>query len=431
MSLYGGIVTSDMPDAPLVHRMLPPLQVVSLACLMMAAIGVLATEQPWAPGQLLVAALYAGMVPVIAIVWWLRARAGTTRRRAVLSAAVAAGLIPVAVTGSAGFTIPVLVLGVALLVLDIGRLAGVLGAAAVLITGTVLHGIGDTGWLVGLLNSVPIAILLGFGIALGELWRAYHQAHHRDLRTIAERDQALRRLESALARLRRSAEIEKELLLADERARSARDLHDGLGHRLTLISMSLEFARRAQQSDPQAAWDEVANADATAREALAEMRTWVRALSPVRDPDATGAAALEAIAESFRGTGLEVDVDTADTDLELGQDASLLLYRAVQEGLTNALRHSRASRVGITVGPEGEELVMRMRNDIAPDVEQQVPSGAAVPGFGLHGLAARAESLGGGVEAGRDEDGFTLCVRIDRSAGEDRSPAAPTDEVAR
>ncbi|MBM7499770.1 signal transduction histidine kinase [Brachybacterium muris] len=424
---------SDMPDAPLIRRMLPPLQLVSLACLVLAAVGVLVSEPLWSPGQLQVAVVYAGMAPVIAMAWWMRARAGTARRRAILSAAVAIGLIPVAVSGSVGFTIPVLVLGVALLVVDVGRSAGAVAAAAVVITGTVLHGIGETGWVVGLLNSVPIAILLGFGIALGELFRAYHQAHHRDLRAIAERDEALDRLESALARLRRTAEIEKELLLADERARSARDLHDGLGHRLTLISMSLEFAGRARQNDPEAAWAEVAGADATAREALAEMRTWVRALSPVRDPDATGVAALEAIAESFRGTGLEVDVDAEGEEPELGQDASLLLYRAAQEGLTNALRHSRASRVRISVGIEGQDVVMRMINDIAPSLGHGVPVGAATAGFGLRGLAARAEALGGGVTAAREGDRFVLCVRIDRgrAAGFADGMAARSEEAAR
>src|SRR5699024_6935483 len=230
---------------------------------------------------------------------------------------------------------------------------------------------------------------------------------------IAERDQALAQLEEAITQLRHTAEIEKELLLADERTRSARDLHDGLGHRLTLISMSLEFAQRSREIDPDAAWSEVATAETTAREALSEMRTWVRALSPVRDRDATGAAAFEAIAESFRGTGLEVVVDSGEHELELTPDASLLLYRAVQEGLTNALRHGHADHVRITLGIEGAEVVLRMVNDLDRSGLEHIPVGEASFGFGLRGLADRAAALEGGVSAARRGDRFERRVRLD------------------
>src|SRR5699024_11598913 len=131
-------------------------------------------------------------------------------------------------------------------------------------------------------------------------------------------------------------------------------------YRLTLISISLEFARRTRQSDPEAAWGEIDTADATSREAMTEMRTWVRALSPVRDADATGAAAFEAIAESFRGSGLEVGVETSGEDVPLRQEASLLMYRTVQEGLTNALRHGRYRPVRITFDTRGEESGPRL-----------------------------------------------------------------------
>jgi len=117
----------------------------------------------------------------------------------------------------------------------------------------------------------------------------------------AERD-------AALEKLRRRAVLEKELMLARERARAAHELHDGLGHRLTRIGMSLEFAGRVRDSDPDAAWEEVAVAERTSREAVREMRTWVRALSPVRAEDDRGVASLEDVAASFRGTGVRVRV---------------------------------------------------------------------------------------------------------------------------
>src|SRR5699024_10828939 len=267
----------------------------------------------------------------------------------------------------------------------------------------------------------PIVVLLCFGVALGSALRAYHEAHARDLRTISERDRVLARLEEAISRLRRTAEVEKELLLADERARSARDLHDGLGHRLTLISMSLEFALRTRQTDPEAAWDEVATAGSTAREAMTEMRTWVRALSPVRDADATGAAAFEAIAESFRGSGLEVEVETEGEDLPLVQEASLLLYRTVQEGLTNALRHGRSQQVRITFATRGDEIVLRMVSDLDEQARAQLPRGEVAPGFGLRGLAERAGALSGEARAEHHDGVVELTVHLPRQRAVDDS----------
>src|SRR5690625_5587094 len=122
------------------------------------------------------------------------------------------------------------------MVVDVGSATGLLTTLAVGAAVVILHVSSGNGLLVGLVNSLPVVVLLGVGIALGSALNAYEQAHARDRRTIAERDQALAQLEEAITQLRHTAEIEKELLLADERTRSARDLHDGLGHRLTLIS---------------------------------------------------------------------------------------------------------------------------------------------------------------------------------------------------
>lgn len=424
-------MTQPVCDAPLIRRLLPPLQALSLVCLLFATLGALADSGPWSSAGPMVAVLYGSAIPVVASLWVARSRVGTARGRAVLTVLVAIVLIPVAVFGSVGFTIPVLLTAVALMVVDVGRATGLLTTLAVGAAVVILHVSSGNGLLVGLVNSLPVVVLLGVGIALGSALNAYEQAHARDRRTIAERDQALAQLEEAITQLRHTAEIEKELLLADERTRSARDLHDGLGHRLTLISMSLEFAQRSREIDPDAAWSEVATAETTAREALSEMRTWVRALSPVRDRDATGAAAFEAIAESFRGTGLEVVVDSGEHELELTPDASLLLYRAVQEGLTNALRHGHADHVRITLGIEGAEVVLRMVNDLDRSGLEHIPVREASFGFGLRGLADRAAALEGGVSAARRGDHFELRVRLDarRCLGSELGSASTDDPV--
>src|SRR5699024_7121588 len=123
--------------------------------------------------------------------------------RALLSLAVAGVLLPVSLLGAVGFTIPVLLTGVALVVVDVGRKAGLQTAVVVGIGGTILHLTSGNSVLVGLSNALPVVVLLGFGIALGSALRAYEDAHADDLRTIAQRDRALDRLQEAMERLRR------------------------------------------------------------------------------------------------------------------------------------------------------------------------------------------------------------------------------------
>lgn len=409
------------PEAPLIGRLLPALQVLSLVCLAFAALSVVAVEGTWSGFPAFVAIAYVTAIPVVAVLWFVRTRRRSAQGRAMLSLIVSVVLLPVALLGAVGFTIPVLLLAVALVVVDCGRRAGYFTALAVGVAGAMLHLTSGNGLMIGVVNGLPVVVLLCFGVALGSALRAYQEAHARDRSTISQRDRALARLEEAISRLRSTAEVEKELLLADERTRSARDLHDGLGHRLTLISMSLEFARRTRQSDPDAAWGEIATADATAREAMTEMRTWVRALSPVRDADATGAAAFEAIAESFRGSGLEVGVETEGEDLPLVQAASLLLYRTVQEGLTNALRHGRARTVTISFDTRGEQIVLRLVSDLDDRARIRLPLGRIAPGFGLRGLAERAGALGGDALAEHRAGAVELTVRLPRASAVDDS----------
>lgn len=118
-------------DAPLIRRLLPPLQVLSLVCLVFAVLGALAVSGPWSGAGTTVAVIYGAAVPVVAVLWVARGRVRTASSRAVLTAAVGVVLIPVAVFGTVGFTIPVLLTAVALMVVDVGRAAGVVTVLAV------------------------------------------------------------------------------------------------------------------------------------------------------------------------------------------------------------------------------------------------------------------------------------------------------------
>lgn len=411
-----GVVSLGRMGAPRVdvERTLIALQALALCCLGTAAV-LRVIDHTQSGTGLAVAVVWLVLVPLIAGLWILRPRLVRAGHGVALTAAEVVLATPVAVFGTLGLTIPVLLLVVAFAVVDVSPRAGFHATVWISGVGLVLllsGGVGSWGAFAAALvqavvNVVPVLVLLGFGIALGLALRGYEQRRDADLR--------------AIERWRHAAEMEKELLLSDERARSARELHDGLGHRLTLVSMSLELAERMRRTDADQAWEEIRTAKETSGEALAEMRTWVRALNPVRDTGARGLAALELIAESFRGTGLSVEVTgdgAADRVLTDDDAIALVIYRAVQEGLTNALRHSGARTVRIDLRADADELRLAVTNDIGPAAATRVREGEPVLGFGLRGLADRAAERGGSMGARRTgaEFALELAVPLDRAA---------------
>lgn len=308
---------------------------------------------------------------------------------------------------SAGF----MMLALAILVLELGLRAG-LWAAGILVGALgVMTWFVRESWSVVLFQGIGNVVFVTLGLIVGLT-----------LRQIRAEQVENRRL---LRELRAAIDTEKELMLADERARSARELHDGLGHRLTLISMSLEYARRVRGRDDAQAWAEVENAQVEAQDALAYMRRWVRALNPPREPNLEGIAALEAIADSFRGTGLTVRVAQTGDERQLGKDASLFAYRLVQEGLTNVLRHSAADQVTITVHWREDRMEIELRDnggavgEIAGERTPESPplGQSADGGFGLRSLSERARELGGSFGVTRDDEGVVLQGSIPVGSG--------------
>ena len=163
-----------------------------------------------------------------------------------------------------------------------------------------------------------------------------------------------------------------------ERARIARDLHDLLGHSLTAITVKSELARRL---DGDAARREIASVEQLSRQALAEVRA---AVSGYRD--VTLAGELARGRELLRASGIEADVPTAIDSL--GADRQELFGWAVREGLTNVVRHARATRCTVSVSAS------------AVEISDDGIGGPADFGSGLAGLRERAAALGGSVSAG-------------------------------
>ena len=218
-------------------------------------------------------------------------------------------------------------------------------------------------------------------------------------------------LEEAHAELKSYSEQLRELAISEERNRMAREIHDSLGHYLAKINVQLEVAVKLGRRDPDRAGEAVANAKAAASEALSEVRRAVRALRPLGLEERRGTGSLVALARGFEGTGVAVSFGVEGEERGLSPEADLLLYRALQEGLTNALKHSGASRVEARLAFEPSQVRLTVA-----DNGRGMPEGdreKGIGGFGLPGLRERAVELGGTFRAGGGEGGgFVLTVEL-------------------
>ena len=216
-------------------------------------------------------------------------------------------------------------------------------------------------------------------------------------------------------RLRALAADREQALAAErareaERARIAREMHDVLAHRLSLVSMHAGVLAFRADLEPGQVREEAAVIRDAARQALDELRA---VLGVLRDSDAGRAPQptiddlgdLVAQARSAGPVELDVRLD-GEPPAPLGRHA----YRVVQEGLTNARRHAPGAPVTVQVtGAAGTDLAVEVRNGPAAALPD-APSGA---GFGLVGLAERAALVGGSVSSGRMPDGgFSLRVSL-------------------
>jgi signal transduction histidine kinase len=191
----------------------------------------------------------------------------------------------------------------------------------------------------------------------------------------------------ARARLERTLDRVAELSAAMERNRVARDIHDSLGHHLTAIAIQLEKATAFADRDPVLAARAIEDARGSARDALTDVRRSVRALRAEKAPFSL----RDALADLARDAGEPSVTVTVTGEPDRYDTAALTaLYRAAQEGLTNARRHAGASAV--TVSAAFDEAGARLV--VADDGRGFVAPGE---GFGLLGMRERVELVGGEV----------------------------------
>jgi two-component system, NarL family, sensor histidine kinase DesK len=215
------------------------------------------------------------------------------------------------------------------------------------------------------------------------------------------------RLSGALRNLHTTQEELARLKVEEERLRVSRDLHDLLGHTLSLITLKSKLAGRLVEQEPVRAAQEIREIERVARQALREVREAVTGYRQPRLENEVDSARqlLEAagIACSLKYTGLEFPTVS---------DA--VLAWTVREGVTNVIRHSHARHCIIRLNRDHTTVHAEVINDGSQ--RERTSSAQSQEGLGLSGLTERVTSLGGSIEAGPvrtpGRTGFRLCVEL-------------------
>ncbi|MEJ5997253.1 sensor histidine kinase [Corynebacterium sp. H130] len=301
---------------------------------------------------------------LVMIVMWHR------WRRAPFSSPVSAFLFTVAST--VGFILIGNLIGIALVWLALTqlvfslRLRWTLVYLATLSSVTfVLHAVVGANFWKGIWEASAMALLMAWGINFAMLLK-------RAIRLDEERA-------VAYSGLQRQLEQSQDLVINEERARIADTLHDGLGHKLTAVCMSLDFISKTIPSRPEKAQAEAEVARKLTSEAIDDMRKVVRAMNPIAI-DNNPITTIQTLAESFSTTSLQVSFET-NID-HLPEEQALLALRFSQEALTNVVRHSDATEVRMSL-KSGERTTFTVHDNGAPPT-------ATFPGFGIRSLTERA-----------------------------------------
>ncbi len=273
-----------------------------------------------------------------------------------------------------------------------------------------------------LLLPLPVAAVVTAIVPLGHLSMAPREGVRAGLGTLVAalfgavltellvREQRARdQLAEAHAQLRGYATQAEQLATTQERNRLARDIHDGLGHHLTVVQMQLQAARAVLSSDTARTEALLAKAQRQAEEALAEVR---RSVAALREPRAARPLpeGLKGLAAESSAAGVPAALEVVGATRALRAEAEEALYRTAQEGLTNVRKHAEATCARLVLDYRDAATVALEVRDNGRGAGWD--AGAAL-GFGLLGAQERAARLGGRLTVdtapGR---GLTLRVEV-------------------
>jgi signal transduction histidine kinase len=218
-----------------------------------------------------------------------------------------------------------------------------------------------------------------------------------------------------VAATRASRQLDQRRQQSEERLRIARDLHDVIGHNISLINIQASMGLDLMDSQPEQARAALTAIKSASKEALEELRTM---LTPLRRDDddvaprspVPGLDRLPELIELTRAAGLSVDVEVTGNASPVPAAVQLAAYRIIQESLTNVARHAGRARVKVQVTYDDADVHVEIDDDgPAPSTG----ASAIGTGSGITGMRERATALGGDLSAGFGRGGgFRVSARL-------------------
>lgn len=255
-------------------------------------------------------------------------------------------------------------------------------------------------WLGAVLNTLTFMTAFVFVVVFVKLTEAAEKAQSEAEKLAAELADANRLLGDYVIQA-------EELATTQERNRLAREIHDNLGHYLTVVNVQINAARALIAVEPNRADAALEKASRLTQEGLAAIRQSISALRDSPLGRRSLPEAVTALAAETQAAGIVAELHVAGLPRVLDPRHELTLYRAAQEGLTNVRKHARASRVDLTLDYRDPTHVSLEISDNGVGI----PTKETTSGFGLLGIQERARQLGGQV-ATRTAVGQGYCLTI-------------------
>ncbi len=259
---------------------------------------------------------------------------------------------------------------------------------------------GDTFNLVSLLtNAFNDLIILVFHFLLMNFTVQIYRKNREIATTMEE-------LEASNRELRRLNEEHKALAVLEERQRIAKDIHDTAGHSITTVIMQTEAAKLVIDRDVEDAKLKITAANLQARHALEELRESVHLLSGSTEHMTLRESLLSIARETMEGT--EIVIRCAVDDADVSESKRRFLCNSLKEGISNGLRHGGATAFLFELKKGEDKLTFTLS-----DNGRGMPQKDLAEGFGLSGMRARAEALGGEIAFVTEEDeGFEIHITL-------------------
>jgi signal transduction histidine kinase len=246
------------------------------------------------------------------------------------------------------------------------------------------------------IDAIALAVIYGTGIVFVAVFTRV-AASERDARNaLAEANQLLRDHASQV----------EELATTKERNRLAREIHDSVGHYLTVVNVQIGAARTVLDQNRSRALEHLSKAQSLTQEGLAEVRHSVAALRASPTESRPLPEALTALVDQWRAAGLNANFRISGNVRTLTPQTNLTLYRAGQEALTNVAKHANATTVNVRLNYDYDRIRLTVKdNGVGPSGSEG--------GFGLLGIRERVQLLNGSVRVTTDAGkGFILEVEV-------------------